>query len=381
MRTEIAAMSDGRKLPLRGNEIQEIEKDMSELEHKKDKLRRLRVRNVIFNTISAAVVCAGIALVGRYFWRYINYEITNDAYVDQYVVPLNIRASGYIESVRFKEHQKVRMGDTLLVLDKREYEIKVQEAEAALMNAVSAKEALSSGVETAHAQIAVQEANIAEAKAKMWQLEQDYKRYKNLLEEESVPEQQYEQVKAEYEAAQARYQALMEQKHAAQSQYTENTKRTAGAEASVMQCEAALNMARLNLSYTVVTAPYDGVMGRRTLEKGQYVQAGQAISYLVRNNGKWITANYKETQIANIYVGQEVRIRVDAYKGKVYHGHVSAISEATGSKYALVPTDNSAGNFVKIQQRIPVRIELDSVSEKEMNALRAGMMVEVEAVK
>ena len=227
----------------------------------------------------------------------------------------------------------------------------------------------------------MQEANIAEAKAKMWQLEQDYKRYKNLLEEESVPEQQYEQVKAEYEAAQARYQALMEQKHAAQSQYTENTKRTAGAEASVMQCEAALNMARLNLSYTVVTAPYDGVMGRRTLEKGQYVQAGQAISYLVRNNGKWITANYKETQIANIYVGQEVRIRVDAYKGKVYHGHVSAISEATGSKYALVPTDNSAGNFVKIQQRIPVRIELDSVSEEEMNALRAGMMVEVEAVK
>ncbi len=354
---------------------------MSELEHRQTKLKHLQTRNIIINTACALIVCTGIALVVRHFWRYINYEITNDAYVDQYVVPLNIRVSGYIDRVCFTEHQRVKRGDTLVVLDSREYAIRVKEAEAALMNAISARDALDAGLETAHTQIAIQEANIAEAKARVWKLEQDYRRYKRLLDEESVPEQQYEQVKAEYEAAQARYQALLEQKHAAQSQYDENTKRTAGAEAGIMQREADLDMARLNLSYTVVTAPYDGVMGRRTLEKGQYVQAGQAISYLVRNNGKWITANYKETQIANIYVGQKVRIKVDAYKGRVFHGHVSAISEATGSKYALVPTDNSAGNFVKIQQRIPVRIELDDVDDEEMALLRAGMMVETEALK
>lgn len=126
---------------------------------------------------------------------------------------------------------------------------------------------------------------------------------------------------------------------------------------------------------------YDGYMGRRTLEPGQYVQTGQTISYLVRNKDKWITANYKETQIANIYIGQQVRIKVDAVPGKIFHGEVTAISEATGSKYSLVPTDNSAGNFVKVQQRIPVRIELEDVSSEEMAQLRAGMMVETEALR
>lgn len=122
-------------------------------------------------------------------------------------------------------------------------------------------------------------------------------------------------------------------------------------------------------------------MGRRSLEEGQYIQAGQSISYLVRENQKWITANYKETQIGNIYLGQKVRIKVDAYKDKKIMGIVTAISEATGSKYALIPTDNSAGNFVKIQQRIPVRIDLVDVEKEDLDLLRAGMMVEVAAIK
>ena len=136
-----------------------------------------------------------------------------------------------------------------------------------------------------------------------------------------------------------------------------------------------------SVSYTVVTAPYDGYTGRRTLEPGQFVQGGQTLSYLVRGNDKWVTANYKETQIAHIYIGQKVRIKVDAFSGRTFHGTVTAISEATGSKYSLVPTDNSAGNFVKVQQRIPVRIDLNDASPEEMECLRAGMMVETEAVR
>ena len=122
-------------------------------------------------------------------------------------------------------------------------------------------------------------------------------------------------------------------------------------------------------------------MGRRTLEPWQFVQAGQTISYLVRSKDKWITANYKETQIVNIYIGQPVRIKVDALPGKVFEGKVTAISEATGSKYSLVPTDNSAGNFVKVQQRIPVRIDIINISEEDAQHLRAGMMVETEALR
>lgn len=353
----------------------------NDLEEKRHKLKKVRVRNIVLNTVCICLAGSGLWWTATYFWRYVNYEVTNDAFVDQYVAPLNVRVSGYVEEVRFREHQYVHRGDTLLVLDNREYRIKVKEAEAALLDARGSQEVLHSGIETSHTHIVVQDANIAEAKAKLWQLEQDYHRFERLLEEESVPEQQYEQAKAAYEAAKARYQALAAQKRAAMSQYAETSKKTTSAEAAVLRKEAALDLAKLNLSYTVLTAPYDGYMGRRTLEPGQYVQAGQTISYLVRSKDKWITANYKETQIARIYIGQQVRIKVDALPGKLFHGKVSAISEATGSKYSLVPTDNSAGNFVKVQQRIPVRIELEDISSEEMAQLRAGMMVETEALR
>ena len=325
------------------------------------KLRKRRLQNIPLNFLCILIAGSGLIWVANYFWKYIHYEITNDAFIDQYVSPLNIRASGYIKEVRFKEHQYVHQGDTLLILDNREYQIKVKEAEAALLDVKGSKEVLHSGIETSQTNIAVQDANIAEAKAKLWQLEQDYRRFARLLKEESVPEQQYEQAKASYKAAQARYQALLEQRKAAQSQFTETTRRTTSAEAAILSKEASLDLARLNLSYTVLTAPYDGYMGRRTLEPGQYVQAGQTISYLVRNTDKWVIANYKETQIIHIYIGQEVRIKVDALPGKVFHGTVTAISEATGSKYSLVPTDNSAG--MAIAYPIVPKV-LDALSSK-----------------
>ena len=327
------------------------------------------------------IACSGLTWTVNHFWRYISYEITNDAFVDQYIAPVNIRVAGYIQDVRFKEHQFVRKGDTLIILDNREYLIRQKEAMAALLDARGSKEVLTSGIHTSQMKIAEEEANIAEAEAKLWQAEQDFRRYERLLKEESIPEQQYEQAKANYKAARARRDALVRQKDAAGSQYNEATKKQTNAESAILKAEAALDLANLNLSYTVVTAPYDGYMGRRTLEPGQYVSAGQTLSYIVRRSDKWITANYRETQIANIYIGQPVRIKVDGLPGKILQGHVSAISEATGSKYSLVPTDNSAGNFVKVQQRIPVRIDLDGVSSEDMGQLRAGMMVETEALR
>lgn len=354
---------------------------MSQLHKKHKKLLWLKRRNITLNTVCLLLVLAGITWTVNYFWKYVNYEITNDAVVDQYIVPVSIRVSGYIREVRFTEHQQVRAGDTLLILDDREYRIKMKDALAALMDAKGSKDVLGSGIRTSQVNIAVQEANIAETKARLWRQKQDLHRYENLLAEESVSQQQYEQVKSEYEATQARYRALMSQEEAARSQYSETSKKTAGADANILRKEAELEMAELNLSYTVVIAPYDGYMGRRTLEAGQFVQGGQTLSYLVRGADKWITANYKETQIEHIYIGQKVRIKVDAIRNRTFHGKVTAISEATGSKYSLVPTDNSAGNFIKVQQRIPVRIELEDASPEDMNLLRAGMMVETEALR
>lgn len=340
---------------------------MSVLHLKYKRLKRQKRRNIILNIVCLLIAGSGLVWTANYFWRYINYEITNDAFVDQYIAPVNVRVAGYIQEVRFREHQFVHEGDTLVVLDNREYLIRQKEAEASLLDAQESRDVLTSGIRTSHTRIAEQDANLAEAKARLWQTEQDYRRYERLLKEESVPEQQYDQAKASYEAARAHY--------------DETSKKQVGVEAGILRAEAALDLANLNLSFTVVTAPYSGYMGRRTLEPGQYVSAGQTLSYIVRQSGKWITANYRETQIANIYIGQPVRIKVDGLPGKVLHGHVTAISEATGSKYSLVPTDNSAGNFVKVQQRIPVRIDLDESDEKYMSLLRAGMMVETEALR
>lgn len=354
---------------------------MSALEAKYKRLKRRKRRNIILNTICLLIACSGLLWTVNYFWRYISYEITNDAFVDQYVSPVNIRVAGYIQEVRFREHQFVHKGDTLVILDDREYRIRKKEAEADLMDAQGSQGVLHSNIQTSETRIAEQNASLEEAKARLWKAEQDFHRYERLLQEESVPEQQYDQAKADFDAARAHYEALLKQKEAAHSQYSETNKRKVNIEASILRAEAALAMADLNLSYTVVTAPYDGYMGRRTLEPGQYVSAGQTLSYLVRQSDKWVTANYRETQISNIYIGQTVRIKVDGVPNKIFHGHVTAISEATGSKYSLVPTDNSAGNFVKVQQRIPVRIDFDNVSNEDMAQLRAGMMVETEALR
>ena len=155
--------------------------------------------------------------------------------------------------------------------------------------------------------------------------------------------------------------------------------RKANSAAAIERAQAALEMAKLNLSYCVVTAPCDGKLGRRALEEGQAVNAGQTITYIMPDTEKWVIANYKETQVEKLFVGQKVTITVDAIEGKEFEGKITAISGATGSKYSLVPTDNSAGNFVKIQQRVPVRIEFENLTKEDNSKLAAGMMVVVKA--
>lgn len=343
------------------------------------KLKKKRRRNIIVNTFCIIITLFGIGWVIHYFWRYYQYEVTNDAIIDQYITPVNTRVAGYIKEIRFNEHQKVKAGDTLVIIDDREFKIKVMDAQAALRDAKASKNVLSSNIETSENTEAVTEANIAEARIRMDNAYRDYLRYANLLKEESVPQQQFDQKRTEYEASKAKYESLRRQKQTNISSTVGVSKKQENAEALILRSKANLDMAKLNLSYTVITAPYDGYVGRRNLEKGELVQAGQVLTNLVKNNNKWVTANYKEKQIANIHIGQKVNIKVDAIKNKVFEGKVTAISEATGSKYSLIPTDNSAGNFVKIQQRIPVRIEFINLPQKDKDKLRAGMMVETEA--
>ena len=343
------------------------------------KLKKQRRRQLVASAIGVAVLIWGAIKIIGIFIDYKSTETSNDAQVEQYLSPVNLRATGYIKKIYFQEHQRVRKGDTLLVLDDREYRIRVMEAEAALKDAMAGANVIGATLQTTQNSASVYEASIAEIEVRLAKLEKDRQRYKNLVERKAATPIQLEQIETEYDATRKKLEATRRQQRAAYSGVNEVQTRRANTEAAIERAQAALEMAKLNLSYTVVTAPCDGTLGRRSLEEGQAVSAGQTITYIMPDTQKWVIANYKETQVENLYVGQKVRMTVDAISDKEFTGTVTAISGATGSKYSLIPTDNSAGNFVKIQQRVPVRIDFTGLSKEDNDRLAAGMMVIVKA--
>ena len=341
-------------------------------QEKAKKMKKLRRWQIAVSLLGVAIIVWGVIEVVCLFLNYSQTETSNDAQIEQYVSPINLRASGYIDKIYFTEHQEVHKGDTLMVLDDREYKIRVMEAEAGatIINAT---------LNTTQTTASVYDASIAEIEVRLAKLEKDRKRYENLVKRNAATPIQLEQIITDYEATRKKLEAVERQKKAALSGVDEVSYRRVSTEAAIQRATAALEMARLNLSYTVVVAPCDGKLGRRSLEEGQFISAGQTITYILPNTQKWIVANYKETQIENLHIGQEVSVTVDAISDKEFTGKVTSISGATGSKYSLVPTDNSAGNFVKIQQRIPVRIDFTNLSKEDNERLAAGMMVVVKA--
>lgn len=334
-------------------------------------------KKLIINLIAVSLLLYGAWLVYQRFNDH-SCEITDDAQIEQYMSPINVKVAGYIREIRFTEHQHVQKGDTLLIIDDREYAIAVQQAEAALMDAKSGGKVAEGSLSTASISATVYDASIKEAELRAEKLARDYERYVNLLEKNAATPVMVEQYKTEYDMAMAKVEALKQQREAARSSVGEVGQRRENAQAAILRAQAAVDLAKLNRSYTVVIAPADGVVGRRTIETGQLVSPGQTITTLIPDTKKWVVANFKETQMPNIRLGQPVEVRIDALPGRTFQGKVTAISSATGSKYSMVPTDNSAGNFVKIQQRIPVRIDFAQALRPEDNRkMAAGMMCEV----
>lgn len=329
--------------------------------------------------VALAFVAWGIWEVAALFIGHRKSVTTDDAQVEQYISPVNIRVPGYIKKVSFTEHEYVHKGDTILMIEDDEYRIRLKQAEAALIDARSGRKVVDNTKQTASDAASVYDASIAEAQLQVAQLEKDCRRYGKLLEKKGATQIAVEQYQTQLEMARARVVALMQQRDAALSSVSEVGQRQVNADAAIMRAEADVELARLNLSYTVVTAPCDGYLGRRSIEEGQFVNAGQTLTTIMPDSHKWVVANYKETQIERLAVGQEVTVTVDAFAGETFKGRIEAISSATGSKYSMVPTDNSAGNFVKIQQRVPVRISLTDITDEDNARLVAGMMCVVKA--
>jgi len=354
---------------------------------KKIKSRQEAVKTAALKLRNLILVCALIVIVwGLYIGigELLDHRVnvfTEDAQVEQYVSPVHLRATGYIERVCFTEHQHVRKGDTLLVLDQREYLIQLKQAEANLKDVHAGGNVLGATIERTQQSSAVYDNSIQELEIRLAQLEKDKQRYENLVARKAATQYQLDHIVVEYDAAKEKLESARRQRSAARTGISEVSRRQQSIEASLERAEAALEQARLNLSYTVVTAPCDGQVGRRSIEEGQFVAAGSVVTFIIPEQPKWVIANYKERQVENLKVGQEVEIEIDALSDRKFKGHISQIAGATGSRFSAVPTDNSAGNFVKIQQRVPVRIEFDGLSQEDYNQMAAGMMVEVRAKK
>lgn len=338
---------------------------------------KLKRKKQIYNIVVIALIIGGLVWVCARFVHLGNVEYTDNAQVKQLIVPVNSRVPGFIKKIYFEEYRKVQKGDTLAIIEDAEFLLRVAQAEADYQNALSGKSVMTSTISTTQNNIAVSDAGIQEAKVRLDNAEREYNRYENLLKQDAVTRQQYDAMKTNYEALKARYELLIRQRQSTTLVKQEQTQRLDQTDAGIKLAEAALNLARLNLSYTVIIAPCDGTTGRKEIQEGQLVQPGQTLVDIVDENDRWVVANYKETQSANIREGQSVEMEIDAIPGITFKGTVKSISRATGASFSLIPQDNSAGNFVKVEQRIPVRIEFSGENPREeMERLRTGMNVE-----
>lgn len=336
-----------------------------------------RTKKITFNIIVALYVVAMLCWVTSKFIHLGNVEWTDNAQIKQLITPVNSRVQGFISEVRFDDFQQVKKGDTLAIIEDTEFRYRLAQAEADYQNALKAQDAMTTSNSTMRNNISVSEAAINETKVRLDNAEREYIRHKNLFEQEAITKQQYDAVQTNYEAQKARYELLIRQKESTTLASQEQEHRLGQTEAMVQLASAAVELAKLNLSYTVILAPCDGTLGRKNVQEGQLIQPGQPIVDIVDANEIWVMANYKETQTAHIAVGNEVEFEVDAVPGVIYKGYVEKISSATGASFSLLPQDNSAGNFVKIEQRIPVRIAFSSSNSAENIArLRSGMNAE-----
>src|SRR5436305_7242048 len=307
-----------------------------------------RGRKAVILSVLAILVIAGAILGARTVVFYQHHETTDDAQIDGHVNPILPRVSGYVRQVLVQENQPVRAGDVLVRIDTRDLQAKVDQEQAALANARAA--------------VAVNRANVEAARTRREKDAADLQRYAALREKEEISRQQYDAASAAAEASAAQLQAARQQ--------------VAAAEAQVAQRQADLEAARLQLSYAVLTAPVSGIVAKKSVEVGQLVQAGQPLLAIVQGEGTWVTANFKETQLARMRVGQPVDVEVDAYPGKTFHGRIDSLAAATGARFSLLPPDNATGNFTKVVQRVPVKIVFTDPPDPR-RPLRVGKNVSV----
>lgn len=341
-------------------------------------MEKTKIATYIYNSIIILLLLAGITYVVMQFTHFGHIEYTDNARVCQYIAPQNTRVQGFIKEIRFQSYQHVEEGDTLIVIEDSEYRLRLAQAKSDLARAEQQQKATGSSISTTKSSMTVTEASIEEAKVNMENLSREDKRYEALLREKAVTQQQYDQIHTSYLSAKARYEQVKQTRAMQSNVVQEQGYHLSASEAALQQAQAAVELAELNLSYCYITASRSCIVGSRDINLGQLVNPGQTLVSIVDENDIWVEANYRETQLPNIHEGAEVVIRVDAVPDHVFKGRVERLSDATGSAFSLVPIDNATGNFVKVEQRLTVRISLAENSPEKLRLLKAGYSVESE---
>jgi len=309
-------------------------------------MEKHRLTTLIYNTVIVCFLLVGATVVFLQFTHFGNVEFTDNARVRQHITPQNTRVQGFIREVRFQEFQSVKKGDTLAIIEPAEFRLRLAQAEADLARAEQGSKATGSSIETTEGNIQVTEAGIEEARAQMENALREDRRFEKLLAEDAVTQQQYDNVHTAYLSAKARYEQVQRSRAAQHLVKAEQHHHLSAANAALELARAAVDLARLNLSYCYITATCDGVLGTKDIQEGQLVQPGQTLVNIVSDDEKWVEANYKESQLR--------------------------------SAFSLLPIDNATGNFVKVEQRVTVRISLDDNEAEKLAKLHAGYNVECE---
>lgn len=322
---------------------------------------------------------ATVLMIGLFFgWRYYKFASTHietdDAQVEGNIVPVLSRVGGYVAQVHVIDNENVKQGQLLAELDSADLFLKLEQAEIAYQTALSTEAVARSNSEEARIAAELAMTSIEGPKATLWKTKNEYERYNELFKQNITTPQKRDEVKAAYQIAQSQFNVANQKYRAAQMQMTTAENQLKVAQSTALLRKEEIELARLQLSYSKIYAPVAGVVSRKSIQTGQLVQPGQPLMSLVQKGEIWVTAHYKETQLQGMHVLSPVVIKVDAYPDIEFKGHLESFGGATGAKFSLLPPDNASGNFVKVVQRISIRIALDAAPEVAL--LKPGMSVQ-----
>lgn len=334
-------------------------------------------KNKVIPIILGVLIVIGAIFGTKEYIYYSKHVDTDDAQIDGDISPVVARVGGYVQEIKFEENTSVKQGEVLVKLDDSDYKVKLEQAEAGQKGASAGVGVSESQIAATAANTSTAKANIEAARVKLTLAQKDYDRYANLVKDGSITQQAFDQAKATKESAEAAYTAAKDQYVAALKQVGTTQSQLVVSNSGVTQHQADVDFAKLQLGYTEIKAPSSGVVSKKNVQKGQLVQAGQALFSIVNDSSIYVTANFKETQLEDIKTGSKVKIEVDAYPSAEISGEVYNFAPITGAKGSLLPPDNATGNFVKVVQRVPVKIKITEAQKEIMSRLRPGMSVKV----